>query len=74
MTGRLLRLKKTLNKYDEFMLTYGDGLSNIDLNDLYIHFKESNRIGAVTAVHPPARFGLLDFKDNLVTVFRKASN
>ena len=29
--GRLLRLKKTLNKYDEFMLTYGDGLSNIDL-------------------------------------------
>ena len=33
--------------------------------------KESNRIGAVTAVHPPARFGLLDFKDNLVTSFQE---
>ncbi len=69
--GRLLRLKKSLSKYDEFMLTYGDGLSDVDLNDLYSHYVDSNHIGVVTAVHPPARFGMLDFKDNLVTSFQE---
>ena len=69
--GRVLRLEKELNFYDEFMLTYGDGLSDIDLNKLYDFHTKNNCIGTVTAVHPPARFGLLDFDNNLVKKFKE---
>ena len=69
--GRVLRLEKELNEYDEFMLTYGDGLSDINLNKLYDFHTKNNCIGTVTAVHPPARFGLLDFDNNLVKNLRK---
>lgn len=55
--GRLLKLKEHLE--DEFMLTYGDGLSNVDLDALLTHHKRVGKIGTVTAVRPPARFGSL---------------
>tara|TARA_B100000945_G_scaffold250302_1_gene206945 strand:+ start:14937 stop:15689 length:753 start_codon:yes stop_codon:yes gene_type:complete len=69
--GRLLRLKSNIEKYDEFMLTYGDGLSDVDLNDLYSLYQKSNCIGVVTAVHPPARFGLLKIEEELVKSFQE---
>ena len=53
------------------MLTYGDGLSDIDLRDLYSFHQNSNCIGTVTAVHPSARFGLLDIDGKLVKNFEE---
>mgnify|MGYP001201646856 CR=1 FL=1 len=69
LTGtRLLKLRKFIND-ENFLLTYGDGLSDIDLNKLVkFHFK-TNKIATVTAVRPPARFGELFLKKNLVKKF-----
>lgn len=64
------RIKKLESKLDgEFMLTYGDGLSNVDLNKLLEHHKKLGKIGTVTAVRPPARFGSIDLSDGLVQRF-----
>lgn len=70
LTGtRLKKLKNYLN--DTFMLTYGDGLSNINLKKLLKFHKKKKRSITLTAVHPPARFGELVIKDNLVNSFRE---
>ena len=68
--GRIKRLEKYL-KNERFMLTYGDGLSNINLKkSLNFHLK-SKKIATVTAVHPPARFGELIIKNNKVIQFNE---
>jgi len=60
LTGsRLLNLKKYLINEESFFLTYGDGLSNINLKKLLNSHKKSNKIATLTAVRPPARFGEL---------------
>ncbi|WP_029032722.1 glucose-1-phosphate cytidylyltransferase [Salinarimonas rosea] len=61
--GRLLRLKDFLGD-EPFMLTYGDGVSNIDLNALLAFHRAHGRLGTITAVRPPARFGGLDFGED----------
>ena len=67
--GRLLRLKPFMNN-ENFCLTYGDGLSNINIKKLIKFHNEHNKICTVTAVRPPARFGLLEIdKKNKVTNF-----
>ena len=65
--GRIKRLESLLD--EEFMLTYGDGLSNIDLDSLLKHHKKYNKIATVTAVRPPARFGTIHISDGIVTKF-----
>tara|TARA_Y100000590_G_scaffold34957_1_gene38038 strand:+ start:12528 stop:13229 length:702 start_codon:yes stop_codon:yes gene_type:complete len=71
--GRIKRLKKYLNN-ETFMLTYGDGLSNVNLKKLLkFHYKNKRKV-TVTAVRPPARFGALDIKGNTVMNFREKSN
>ena len=68
LTGsRLLKLKKYLTK--TFMLTYGDGLANIDIKKLINFHKKHKKIITVTSVHPPARFGELKLKQNQVNSF-----
>ena len=58
LTGeRLLRIKDEFKKNENFMLTYGDGLSNINLNSLKKFHCKHKRIATLTAVRPPARFG-----------------
>ena len=66
------RLKKLSSKLNErFMLTYGDGLSNINLKKLLnFHIKRKKKI-TLTAVHPPARFGELSIAKDLVTDFEE---
>ena len=54
--GRLLRLKKLIND-DEFLMTYGDGLSNVNLKKLISFHRDSKSIVTLTAVRPPVRFG-----------------
>lgn len=61
LTGnRLLNLKKYLIHEDNFFLTYGDGLSNVNLRKLLAFHKKKNKVATLTAVRPPARFGELN--------------
>ncbi len=66
--GRVKRLESQLND-STFMVTYGDGVSNIDLANLMRFHKSHGRIATVTAVRPPARFGGLIFEGEMVVNF-----
>ena len=66
--GRLKRLEPYL-KGERFMLTYGDGVSNVDLNALLRFHEKHGRMATVTAVRPPARFGGVIFDGDLVERF-----
>lgn len=67
--GRLWAVRDKLP--EEFMLTYGDGLANIDITELFSTHKRSGLVGTVTAVRPPARFGTIEFQSGVVTSFRE---
>lgn len=66
--GRLRRLAPLLGN-ETFMLTYGDGVSDVDLNDLLALHRAKKPLATVTAVRPPARFGGIQFEDDHVTGF-----
>ena len=66
--GRLKRLEPFLGK-ETFMLTYGDGLSSLDLSRLLNFHRSHGRTATVTAVRPPARFGGLVFEGDIVVDF-----
>ena len=69
--GRLKRLEKYINKDEDFLFTYGDGVSNVNIKKLLnFHYKEK-KILTVTAVHPPARFGEIVLNKNLVKSFKE---
>jgi len=68
--GRIKRLEKYL-KNETFFLTYGDGLCDVNIDDLYKFHKNNKKIITVTAVRPPARFGSLNIKSNEVTEFNE---
>ena len=69
--GRVKRLEKYLGN-ETFLLTYGDGLSNVNLNELIKRHNNSNNVVTVTAVHPIARFGeLLINEFNEVKAFKE---
>ena len=53
------------------MLTYGDGLSNVNLKKLLKFHRSNKKKITITAVHPPARFGELEIKNKLVTKFEE---
>ena len=57
--GRLKRLEKKLGDTNDFFLTYGDGLSNINLENLLKFHRRHNKIATISAVRPPARFGFI---------------
>lgn len=62
---RILRLKDYIPAEDEnFMVTYGDGVADIDINQLVEFHKKQNTIGTVTGVHPRSRYGLLTTDNN----------
>jgi glucose-1-phosphate cytidylyltransferase len=66
--GRLLRLQPWLSR-GTFMLTYGDGVSNVDLTSLLAYHRQQGKVATVTAVRPPARFGGLTIEDGIVQCF-----
>ena len=70
--GRLKRLKKHIGN-ETFILTYGDGLSNVNIKKLINFHKKNKNIVTVTAVRPPARFGHIKIKGNLVHYFKEKS-
>ena len=67
--GRLLKIKNLLDNDEPFFLTYGDGLSNVNLNDLLNFHIKSKKLVTITAVYPPPRFGSLVIKHNSVIEF-----
>ena len=56
---------------ETFMLTYGDGVSNIDIDALLNFHRSHGKMVTVSAVHPVARFGELDIEDNRVVSFKE---
>ena len=69
--GRLKVAQKYLNKNENFMFSYGDGVSNINLNKLEKFYIKNKKLIAVTAVRPPARFGEVTIKKNKVIKFKE---
>ena len=68
--GRVKRLKSYVGD-EPFMLTYGDGLSDINLDSLLKFHKGHGKLVTVSAVHPGARFGELGMKDDRVISFQE---
>jgi glucose-1-phosphate cytidylyltransferase len=66
--GRIKQLEPCLN-HGTFLVTYGDGLADVDLDRLVDFHRSCGRIATVTAVRPPARFGGLIFNGDLVARF-----
>ena len=71
--GRLKRLAKYIGK-ETFMMTYGDGLCNVNLNKLLKFHKKNKKMVTLTAVRPPARFGAVKLKGNHVKYFKEKSS
>ena len=69
--GRLLRLKPYLENEEFFCLTYGDGVSNVDINALLEFHKSHGKVATVTAVRPPVRFGELQLEGDSVREFQE---
>ena len=70
MTGG--RLKRIQDKIDDtFCVTYGDGVSDVNLNNLISFHKEKKSLATLTAIHPPERFGVLNLSGDYVTEFHE---
>ncbi len=67
--GRLKRLQKWINEDETFMFTYGDGVGNIDLEELLRFHKSHGKLATVTTVKVPARFGRITFEKDKVKSF-----
>jgi glucose-1-phosphate cytidylyltransferase len=67
-SGRIRRCLEFIDE-KEFMVTYGDGLGNVNINSLIQFHKSHGKIATVTAVRPPARFGFLHSENGMVTEF-----
>jgi len=70
--GRLKRLTKYVGK-ETFMMTYGDGLSNVNLKKLIKFHKKKRKLVTLTAVRPPARFGAIKLTGQYVSYFKEKS-
>jgi glucose-1-phosphate cytidylyltransferase len=68
--GRLKRVAEYLGDED-FCFTYGDGLSNVDINALIAYHKQQNTLATLTAIQPPGRFGSLCVEDKHVVGFKE---
>tara|TARA_B100000768_G_C11283429_1_gene380234 strand:+ start:5992 stop:6687 length:696 start_codon:yes stop_codon:yes gene_type:complete len=71
--GRLKRLEKFL-KGETFLATYGDGLSNININKLVEFHNKNKKLVTLSAVRPPARFGAIKFRGGNISYFKEKSN
>ena len=70
--GRLKRLKKYIGN-QAFLMTYGDGISNINLKKLVKFHKDNKKLVTLSAVRPPARFGAIKLCGNRVKLFKEKS-
>ena len=70
--GRLKRMQDYIGE-ETFMLTYGDGLSNININKLLEFHRSHGKLVTLSAVRPPARFGAIDLNGSKVINFKEKS-
>lgn len=68
--GRLKRVRDYLGD-DDFFMTYGDGVADVDLTKLLEFHKNQGKLATLTAVVPPGRFGALEIQDGAVRRFRE---
>ena len=69
--GRLKRIEKYIDS-EKFMVTYGDGVSNVNIDELVKFHEQSGRIATMTAVQPSGRFGAIEFNDDFsVALFKE---
>jgi glucose-1-phosphate cytidylyltransferase len=71
MTGGRIKRVRDYVKNKTFMLTYGDGVSNVNIRELIKFHKKSGAWATVTTVQPPGRFGALDLKHDLIIGIRE---
>jgi glucose-1-phosphate cytidylyltransferase len=69
--GRLRRIKDFIKNEDAFCFTYGDGLSDVNIEKLIDLHKKEKKLATVTAVQPPGRFGSIKFQGNQVSAFQE---
>ena len=67
--GRLKRIQDEID--DTFCVTYGDGVSDVNLNNLITFHKEKKSLATLTAIHPPERFGVLNLSGDYVKEFHE---
>jgi glucose-1-phosphate cytidylyltransferase len=67
--GRVAAVKRHLADDDLFLLTYGDGVSDVDIGKLVAFHKAHGKVATLTAVRPPSRFGELTVEDRQITHF-----
>jgi len=67
--GRILKIKKYFSKNENFMLTYGDGVSNQNIKKLAKYHITHKKIATMTVVRPPARFGVVKLNGNKIKFF-----
>jgi glucose-1-phosphate cytidylyltransferase len=69
--GRVRRLRNWIDPDETFLLTYGDGVADVNISGLIDYHRSHGRLATVTTVKPPARFGRIGFDGNQVTTFRE---
>lgn len=69
--GRLRRVRDYLKDEEVFFFTYGDGLSNVDLDSALKRHRETGAWATMTAIQPPSRFGVLSFQDERLVDFEE---
>ena len=67
--GRIRRIEQYIKDDEAFCLTYGDGVSNINITELINFHKQQQTLATLTAVYPPARFGALEISKGKVNSF-----
>ena len=67
--GRIKRIQEHID--DTFCVTYGDGLSDVNINNLISFHKEKKSLSTLTAIHPPERFGVLNISGDYVSEFHE---
>ena len=70
--GRIKRIREYLDD-EPFLLTYGDGVSDVDIGKLTEFHRSHGKIATITAVHPTGRFGVLDISNNRIRSFNEKS-
>lgn len=71
--GRIRRIKEYVND-ETFMVTYGDGVSDIQIDKLLAFHKKHGKIGTISAVKPEGRFGVMELDGNKIKAFREKSH
>ena len=71
--GRIKRVQKYIGN-ETFMMTYGDGVCDVNIAELVKFHKQHGKLATLTAVHPDSRFGVLDIQSNQIMAFREKSD